>query len=210
MTPQGSPRVARRQDRTRAALIAAAQVLLVEQGPRVSVQAITDRADVATGSFYNYFTDKGEVFAAAYRAAGEAFVADLVACTDDLDDPAARLCTRIRLTARCPVTHPVVAALAITADMERIAPLVNPEGAMADVEAALRSRGLAHPDPTALLLLVSGAAMNLVSQGVIHAPVDDARVDAVAEAAMLAMGLGAAEAHDLAHRPLPTITPAGS
>ena len=202
--------MARRQDRTRAALIAAAQALLVEQGPRVSVQAITDRADVATGSFYNYFADKPEAFTAAYRSASEWFVADLVACTEDIDDPAARLCTRIRLTARCPATHPVVAALAITADMERIAPLVDPEGALADVRAALLSRGLTHPDPTALLLLVSGAAMNLVSQGVIHGPVDDVRIDAVAEAAMLAMGLAPEEAHALAHRPLPAITAAGS
>lgn len=206
MTSSEGSRVARRQDRMRAALIGAAQELLVEQGPRVSVQAITDRADVATGSFYNYFADKPALFEAAYRAASERFVADLVACTADIDDPAARLCTRIRLTAHCPDSHPVIAALAITADMERTAPLVSPQGAMDDVEAALESRGLAHPDPTALLLLVSGAAMNLVSQGVIHGPVDGARVDAVAEAAMLAMGLDAGEARQLARRPLPPIT----
>lgn len=210
MTSQESPRVARRKERTLAALIAAAQVLLVEQGPFVSVQAITDRADVATGSFYNYFADKPELFAAAYRAASELFVTDLVACTEDVEDPATRLCMRIRLTARSPRTHPVVAALAITADMERTAPLVNPVGAKADIDATLESRDLTHPDPTALLLLVSGAAMNLVSQGVIHGPVDDARIDAVAEAAMLAMGLDAAEAHEMSHRPLPAITPARS
>ena len=54
-----SPRVERRRARTRGALLSAAQQLLsTRPAEAVNVDEIAELADVAKGTFYNYFTDK--------------------------------------------------------------------------------------------------------------------------------------------------------
>ncbi|MGK0338981.1 MAG: AcrR family transcriptional regulator, partial [Candidatus Azotimanducaceae bacterium] len=48
-------RLVRKRERTRQALIEAAAVLVDERGhERISIQDITDKADVGLGTFYNY------------------------------------------------------------------------------------------------------------------------------------------------------------
>ena len=60
MPPAGG--VARRKTRTRARLLAAARELFAERGmQRTSIAEIAAHADVATGSFYNYFPTKEEL-----------------------------------------------------------------------------------------------------------------------------------------------------
>jgi AcrR family transcriptional regulator len=55
-------RAERRKQRTRLALIAAASELLQERGyVNVTLQAITDRADVGYGTFYLHFKDKDDI-----------------------------------------------------------------------------------------------------------------------------------------------------
>lgn len=53
----------RRRERNRAALLAAARRCFRRQGYlATTVSDITDEADVAHGTFYSYFSDKGEIF----------------------------------------------------------------------------------------------------------------------------------------------------
>src|SRR4029079_10034250 len=55
-----------RKARTRAALVAAARELLASRDPaEVSIQEITDTADVGFGSFSNHFASKQDLFDAA-------------------------------------------------------------------------------------------------------------------------------------------------
>ena len=55
----------RRKARTRSALLAAAQHLFGEQGfDATTIAEIAEQADVAIGSFYNYFDTKEELLAA--------------------------------------------------------------------------------------------------------------------------------------------------
>lgn len=65
----GVSRVQRRKQRTRAALISAAQGFIAEGRHSVPVLDITQAADVGMGSFYNYFDSKDELFAAAVAEA---------------------------------------------------------------------------------------------------------------------------------------------
>src|SRR5262245_61073903 len=58
-------RLDRRKAQTRASLVRAAQAFLAEGRTVVSIQEITDRADVGFGSFYNHFDNKDELFNAA-------------------------------------------------------------------------------------------------------------------------------------------------
>ena len=61
----GANRLQRRKERTRAALIGAAQRLIAEGRVNVPVLEITQAADVGMGSFYNHFDSKEQLFEAA-------------------------------------------------------------------------------------------------------------------------------------------------
>ena len=62
-------RIDRRRERTRNALIGAARKFLSEGRSAVSIQEITDAADVGFGSFYNHFQSKEQLFDEAVRSA---------------------------------------------------------------------------------------------------------------------------------------------
>ena len=62
MEEKNEDRTSRRALRNRAALRETTQVLLLEKGyDELTVQDITDRADLGYGTFYNYYKDKDEL-----------------------------------------------------------------------------------------------------------------------------------------------------
>src|SRR6516225_11064025 len=93
-------RLERRKQRTRAALVKAAQRLIAEGRVNVPVLEITQAADVGMGSFYNHFDSKEELFQAAVEDALDAFGAALDQLTVGLDDPAQVFAQSFRLTGR--------------------------------------------------------------------------------------------------------------
>ena len=110
----GSNRLDRRKARTRGALIAAAREMLASRDPaEVSIQEITEAADVGFGSFYNHFDSKAELFDAALAEAMEELGQLLDDVTRDIDDPAQVFATAIRITARLPKTHPQLAKIVL-------------------------------------------------------------------------------------------------
>ncbi|GAA3556906.1 hypothetical protein GCM10022222_45730 [Amycolatopsis ultiminotia] len=75
--------------------------MLAEDGDtEVSIQAITDRADVGFGSFYNHFSSKAKLFTAAVTDAFDRYGAWLAQRTVHEPDPVTRLAIRIRFTGR--------------------------------------------------------------------------------------------------------------
>src|ERR1700743_1382534 len=101
--PDGSAepsRLERRKQRTRTALIRAAQRLIAEGKINVPVLEITRAADVGMGSFYNHFDSKEELFEAAVADVLDAHGAMLDRLTESIDDPAETLATSFRLTGR--------------------------------------------------------------------------------------------------------------
>src|SRR5690348_6339230 len=100
-------RLDRRKALTRAALVSAARLLLTTRDPaEVSIQEITDAADVGFGSFYNHFTSKQELFDVAVEEVMEDHGAMLDKVTAGIDDPAEVFATSVRITARFPNTQP--------------------------------------------------------------------------------------------------------
>src|SRR4051794_7119852 len=62
-------RVERRKLRTRASLLAAARELFADRGlDRTTIAEIAERADIAIGSFYNYFRSKEQLLDALLEA----------------------------------------------------------------------------------------------------------------------------------------------
>ena len=93
-------RLERRKQRTRAALIKAAQRLIAEGKVNVPVLEITQAADVGMGSFYNHFDSKEQLFEAAVADVLDAHGAMLDRLTESIDDPAETFAASFRLTGR--------------------------------------------------------------------------------------------------------------
>lgn len=74
---------------TRAALLRAARDLVFEKGhDRISVQDITARAQVATGTYYNYFDSKQDIFLAVARQMHDLVGEEIQKTRDTTKDPA--------------------------------------------------------------------------------------------------------------------------
>lgn len=199
-TPNTSPseRQNRRKERTRAALIDAAQHLLSEgEDAHASIQAITDLADVGFGSFYNYFSSKEQLFDAATADAVDDYLRWLDDRLPDGDDPVTRLVESVRMTGRLALDQPRIAAILT----RRLALLENgddPRGERirADVRAAMSSGGVA-PETLEFDILVTsalGAIMAVLRRTISMSPVEIAdAADALAPAILRLLKLTLSE-----------------
>lgn len=94
-------RLERRKQRTRAALIQAAQALIAEGKLNVPVLEITQAADVGMGSFYNHFDSKEALFDAAVADVLDNHGALLDRLTESIDDQLKHLPAAFGLLADC-------------------------------------------------------------------------------------------------------------
>ena len=161
-TDESLTRGHKKKARTRQALLDAALEVLAEQGDGFSVVDVAARAGVSHGTFYNYFSDREELVAALVPVLVEAF-ASRAATEVDEPDPAARFAV---ITARA------LAVAAEAPDLVRVA--LRLEGVQ---------RALVADGPLAYLRedLDVGAAA-----GRFHGPIDDATLDVVLGALLLA------------------------
>ena len=187
-------RQTRRKERTRAALIDAAQQLIAEgEDAHASIQAITELADVGFGSFYNYFSSKEELFEAAATSAVDDYLRWLDERLPDGDDPVQRLVESVRLTGRLALEQPRTAAI-----LTRRLPLLDnsddPRGERirADVAAAMAAGG-ALPNTVERDILVTatlGAIMAVLRRTISLTPAETAEAaDALAPAVLRLLSL---------------------
>jgi len=172
----------------------------------VSIQEITDAADVGFGSFYNHFSSKEEIFDVAVDEVIEEHGAMLEEITRGLDDPAEVFAASVRITARFPSTHPELARI-----MDRTGAryLTASSGlaprALRDLKRAEEAGRLVLGDPGVAIACTGGALL-----GVLHValewdgPAVEAAADELAENLLRMFGLPDAEARRIARRPLPT------
>ncbi|MGI8332146.1 TetR/AcrR family transcriptional regulator [Actinomadura scrupuli] len=199
-------RLDRRKARTRAALVAAAQGFLAEQGRAdVSIQEITEAADVGFGSFYNHFTSKDELFDAAVALTLEEHGALLDSVVGDLKDPAEIFAASVRLTGRLQRTHPQMARIIVRNGMSYL----TSEGglapqAMRDLQAATDSGRLDIDDPRTAVAMAGGALLGVLHLLETRPDLDAEHVTDQLAARLLRMfGLPRSEAQEIATRPLP-------
>jgi len=205
-TTEGN-RLDRRKARTKAALVTAARALLTSRDPaEVSIQEITDAADVGFGTFYNHFASKQELFDAAVEQVIEEHGAMLDEVTGGLSDAAEVFAASVRMTARFPKTHPELAKI-----IDRVGPryLSSATGlaprALRDLLLGREAGRFSFDDPEVALACTGGALL-----GVIHLSLtarDAARIDRAADGLALHLlrmfGLAEADARAVVARPLP-------
>jgi AcrR family transcriptional regulator len=200
-------RLDRRKARTRAALVAAARELLTSRDPAgVSIQEITEAADVGFGSFYNHFQSKQELFDAAVEEVMEEHGAMLDEVTSGIEDLAEVFAVSVRLTARFPKTHPQLAQI-----IDRTGPrfLTSPSGlaprALRDLKRAKDAGRLSFDDPDVAIACVGGALLGVLHLSLVRRKPSaiDRSADGLAVNLLRMFGLPADEAREVAARRLP-------
>ena len=198
-------RVDRRKERTRTALLRAARQLLAEGRMSVSIQEITDAADVGFGSFYNHFESKEALF----RAAVESTVEDWALLRDQIvegyDDPAEVFAVSFRMAGRLQRQAPELArallhsGLGVLTHDQGLAPR-----ARRDIVAATQVGRFDVEDPDIALMAAGGALLGLLHWLDVQPGADEAALsDEMAQRVLRMFGLTKREAKRLCSRPLP-------
>ena len=209
--PSQGSRLDRRKARTRASLIEAAQGLLAEQ-PRagVSIQEITDAADVGFGSFYNHFSSKDELFDEAVALTLTQHAELIAELTADMDDPAEIFAASFRLTGRLVRQRPALVQVMLNTGLSV---LTSEHGlaphAQADITRGIDSGRFVVEEISAALLLAGGSLLALLqvldALGAGHDKAADELADSVARQLLVAYGLTVAQAREVCDRPLPKV-----
>ncbi|MFF2082817.1 TetR/AcrR family transcriptional regulator [Nocardia sp. NPDC058176] len=203
----GTNRLERRKARTRAALVAAAQVFIAQGRLNVPILEITQAADVGMGSFYNHFSSREQLLQVAVGEVLDRLGGALDELTADIDDPAHVFAQSFRLVGRVHRREPTASKVLLA---EGLVYAGSDRGVAArarrDIEMGMRAGRFRVRDVELALVIVSGAALRLGQ--LLHEQTDRddaAAVDQVTEDLLRMLGLGADEAHDISRRALPEI-----
>jgi AcrR family transcriptional regulator len=204
--PAKPTRLDRRRARTRRALLDAARAIMAERGTsEVSIQEITERADVGFGSFYNHFSSKTEVFEAAVAEVLEEHGRLLDDVTSGIEDPAEVFAVAVRATAHLAAERPAVAQVLVRAGLDY---LVAADGlaprALRDVERAVAAGRFTVRTPFLAVVSTAGCLMAYLHVR-LNTPdlLDRDAADELAESLLRMLGMEATDAHEIARRPLP-------
>lgn len=200
-------RLERRKQRTRSALIKAAQGVIAAGRLNVPILEITQAADVGMGSFYNHFASKEELFEAAVMDVLDRHGDVLDELAAPLQDPAEIFASSFRLTGRFFRRRPQESAIllanwrAALASEHGLAPR-----ALRDITAAAAAGRFDIDDPQRALATAGGLLMGLGMLLTADPDRDaDQTADAVAEDLLRLFGMSAREAHKICTRQLPEI-----
>lgn len=193
----------RKRDRTRQALLTAAQEIVLEKGLQsVSLQEITDRAGVAMGTFYNYFRTREDVGDAIAELLQRAYHEDIDAVVAGISDPLRVVSASTRQTLAWLVPGSDVGRLLFASGVPflRFALDVR-QRAGRDVAAGIEV-GVFHVDSlaatqSALAGIVTGAAFDLYFGGL-----DTEAIPEVTQAALRVLGVPPARAKKVVSEPL--------
>ena len=198
-------RLERRKQRTRTALIRAAQTLVADGRLAVPVLEITQLADVGMGSFYNHFDSKEELFEAAVTDVLDSYGELLDQLTGDMEDPAEIFAASFRLTGRFFRSRPQESRILLSNWTELV---TSDRGlaprALRDIKAAAAAGRLKVDDPELTLAVTAGVLFGLGTLLARDPGRDDgATVDAVTQDLLTMFGMSAREARRICSRPLP-------
>ena len=200
-------RLERRKQRTRTALIRAAQTLIAEGRLAVPVLEITQLADVGMGSFYNHFDSKEQLFDAAVADVLDSYGALLDTLTAQMEDPAEIFAASFRLTGRFFRRRPEESRILLAnwgtlmSSDRGLAPR-----ALRDIKAATAAGRFRLEDPELALAVSAGILMGLGALLQKDPERDDAATtDAVTEDLLRMFGMSARAAHAVCTRALPEV-----
>lgn len=213
------PRGVRRKRETRTRLLVAAFGLVAEKGVEsVTINEITEAADVGFGSFYNHFQSKEGIFAALVEWLFEEFADTLDRLASGLSDPAEVIAVSVRHTLMRARREPVWGQLLIQEGFStRALSRGLGQRLLRDTERGISERRFFVADQFMCLISVIGTVLAAIAAE-LHFAASSRRTvrarkvlrskeekfaDSTAAVVLQAFGLERAEAERIARRPLP-------
>jgi AcrR family transcriptional regulator len=213
------PRGARRKRETRTRLLEAAFGLVAEKGiDGVTINEITEAADVGFGSFYNHFESKEGIFTALVEWLFEEFANTLDRLASGLSDPAEVIAVSVRHTLLRAYREPVWGQLLIR---EGLSPRGLSRGLgqrlLRDSERGISERRFAVGDQLMCLVSVIGTVLAGIAAELHFASSskrtararkvlrskEEKFAERTAALVLQAFGIKRVEAEGIARRPLP-------
>ncbi|MCX2930017.1 TetR/AcrR family transcriptional regulator [Mycobacterium sp. CVI_P3] len=194
-TEKPATRTERQRERTRRQLLDAGRTLIAAKGvPGLRIQEITEQADIALGSFYNYFPSKEEFLEAIITESLSDLASATISNVDDATDPAEVVALANLRVIRLAYAEPDFARLIVNIGHSEalFGAAVHPHARVA-VERGIASGRFDVADVEVLLTTVIGGAFALIRE-ILDGRHGDHAERAFARLVLAALGLSAAEA----------------
>lgn len=202
--PEG--RVARRRAEVRDRLLRVAEELMLARGvDGVTIEDITEAADISRRSFYHHFASKHEILIPIARGRSESLNRRLDRLVASIEDPAEGMATAMRHGLRSIPSDPLCRWFALHSGLpiERLHEGFG-ESALRDVRRATQAGRFHVANAEAVRQLLSGAFVAVITARVDGRFSDDDLDDAV-EHVLRMFGVERGEARRIAHRSLPPL-----
>jgi AcrR family transcriptional regulator len=200
------PRTSRVRARTRTLLLDAALRVFARKGAgAAAIHEIASEAGVANGTFYNYFRTREELLEAASLRLIERFDHDIMVSAARVADPAERLAIGARRFLSQALRDPTWGAAVLRISVG--SPTLHgytAAGLLADLRAGRRRGRLRYDGEAAAIDLVQGAVLAGM-RTILEERAGAEHPSAVSALVLRALGIPAAEADEIAHRPLPPL-----
>jgi AcrR family transcriptional regulator len=205
-TPQPLGRVERRRAKVRQQLLEAAETLMGARGvDAVTVEEITEAADIARRTFYHHFGSKHDLLVPIARARTKSLNRRIDRLIEEIPDPAEAVSIALRHTFRGIPEDPLCAWFVLRSGLpyERLLDGIGESGTR-DVARGVAAGRFAVDNPAAGSTLFVGSLIAVISARV-DGKLRDEDLDDAVEYALRMLGVPAVEASDIAHRPLPSL-----
>jgi AcrR family transcriptional regulator len=205
-TSDTSSRRARKRVRTRSELLGAARSLIAEHGVAgLRVSDVTERTDVALGSFYSHFETKDDIVEAVVAEAVTALADTIGDIGDHLDDPAEAMSVGVRKLVGLCENEPELARLLVKLDDAegRFEQMIWPRASTIMERGA--ASGRFRVDDPALMLTLAIAGVLATIRAVVEGRVGVEAANESAAGLLRLVGIDPVEAAEIAHRELPAL-----
>jgi AcrR family transcriptional regulator len=196
----------RRQERTRKALLAAGRELIAEHGVAgLRVLHITERADIAHGSFYTYFDDKDALVEAIVSDTFREIAETVLVGGPPDEDPAAAVSAAVRNIVGLAFQNSGFARLVV--NLSYSGKLLADVAAGAAVAAVARGVEVGRFDVSdqqvEVTITVTAAGCLALLDGILEGRHEPGVASTYAEAVLRSLGIEASEARAISRLPLP-------
>jgi len=195
-------RFERRKASTKARIVEAAERLMRDRGVEaVTIQDITDAADVGHGTFYLHFKTKGEVLRPLIEHLSDQVHVRVDRAARGATDPALRMALGLRILLRSIAEDPLWSwyARSETSFSDLVSEMGNPPAE--DMRNGLKSGRFKVADLPAMTNFINGALVGMITSLNQGARVDET-ADTTAELVLRVLGISAEEAEQIAREPL--------
>lgn len=201
----------RKRQRTRTELVGAARALIAENGvSALRVSDVTERTDVALGSFYSHFESKDAIVEAVVADAVSDLADALRVASADIEDPAEAMALGARQLVAIGRDEPELARLLLALDHpeDRFRAIIWPR-AMTVMQRGIDSGRFTTESPELLLSLAIAGVFAALQLSVESPDLPDI-ASRCASALLRLVGVDHDSAEEIAHRPLPRLDQGGA